>query len=197
MTIKQKLIARLSLPRERWADLAVVGIVIVALLLGLWMRNAALYGTEDFAFDNLGVSGSYPRGWVKNYGDDPVLSVRNPLSDGFDTLLELRKRSLAEGVEATFVLDALALERATAVDLYQSLQTEQVLVADAVAVKRRFTYVEVDRNPYLNRMPTVVYGVDIALRNGDAVFIVTFLADADAFEPDYRYFRAFVEGLEF
>jgi hypothetical protein len=93
------------------------------------------------------------------------------------------------------VLDALALERAGQVVAYRTLGTDQVLVGGETATRRDFTYVHVDHNPYVDRLPVVVRGTDLALRDGGRIIVVTFLASVDDFDAHYRYFRTFAESL--
>lgn len=183
--------------RDRWADWAVLALVAVALALGLWLRNAVLYRTVDFAIDDAGILGCVPAGWVQQTGTDPLLRARDPLSGRASPVLELRSRPLAAETEPNLILDALALERATAVDAYQSLATERVLVNGEVAVQRTFSYVLIDHSPYVDHLPEVVRGVDVALRDEGRVIVVTFLAANDTFDAEYRYFRTFIDGLEY
>ncbi len=181
--------------RDRWADWAVIALVAAALLLGVWLRQSALYRAEDFTLGDAGISGRIFAGWVRQTGTDPLLRARNPLSGSFNTVLELRSRALAAEADPVLALDALTLERATAVDAYKPLTTSRVMVHDEMAVQRTFTYVLVDHNPYVDRLPEVVRGVDVALRDEGRVIIVTYLAGSDTFDADYRYFRTFVEDL--
>jgi hypothetical protein len=183
--------------RDRWAEWAVIALVAVALILGLVLREALLSRAVPFAFAGAGVSGRCPAAWVRETGDDPLLRARDPAGGEFDTVLELRSRPLAAEAEPALVLDALALERAGQVTAYQTLGTDQVLVGGQTAVRRTFAYVHVDRNPYLDRLPVVVRGTDLALRDDGRVVVVTLLAGGDDFESHYRYLRAFAEDLEF
>ncbi|MBN2003320.1 MAG: hypothetical protein JXA21_08185 [Anaerolineae bacterium] len=191
------MIAKLKARRDLLADLAVFGVVVLALVLGLLLRNSTLYSTEKFAFDNLGITGRVPAGWLKEFGSDPLLRVRNPMAGEFSPMLELRTRPLAAEADVALVLDALALDRAASVDAYKALGVTQVLVKEDTATQRRFAYVEVNHNPYIDRLPVVVEGVDLALRHEGRVVVVTFVAEKDSFDLYYRYFRTFVEGLEF
>ena len=181
--------------RDRWADWAVIALVAVALILGWILREAVLFRTAPFTAAEAGISGRCPAHWVRETGDDPLLRVRDARGGEFDTVLELRSRPLAAEAELTMVLDALALERAGQVTAYQTLETAQVLVGGETATRRTFAYVYVDRNPYVERLPVVVRGTDLALRDGDRTIVLTFLADADNFDVHYRYFRAFLESL--
>ncbi|HOU13712.1 MAG TPA: hypothetical protein PKZ84_11395 [Anaerolineae bacterium] len=186
-----------TLRRDRWADWAVIVLVALALLLGVWLRQATLYRAEDFTLGDAGISGRVFTGWVRQTGTDPLLTVRNPLSGSFNTVLELRSRALADEADATLVLDALALERAVTVDAYKTLSTSRVVVHSQTATQRTFTYVLVDHNPYVDRLPEVVRGVDVALRDEGRVIVVTYLAGSETFDADYRYFRTFVENLQY
>ena len=183
--------------RQLRADWVVLAVVAVALLLGLVLREIILSRTTPFAFTQAGISGRCPADWVRETGDDPLLRARDPLSGEFNTVLELRSRPLAADVEPAIALDALALERAGHAAAYQTLSTDRVLVDGAGAIRRTFTYVHVDQNPYVDRLPVVVRGTDLALRDGDRVIVVTFLANTDHFDAHFRYFRALVQSLEF
>ncbi len=183
--------------RDRWADWTVFALVAVALILGWAMREAILFHTVPFTIAEAGVSGRCPATWMREAGDDPLLRVRDPLGGEFDTVLELRSRPLAAEAEPAMVLDALALERAGQVTAYQPLSTDRVLVGGETATRRTFTYVYVDRNPYVNRLPVVVRGTDLALRDGDRIIVVTLLAGVDDFEAYHRHFRTLVESLRF
>lgn len=184
-----------TLRRDRWADWAVIALVVLAVLLGVWLRQATLYRAEDFTLGDAGISGRVFTGWVRQTGTDPLLTVRNPLSGSFNTVLELRSRALADEADPVLALDALALERAATVDAYKTLSTSRVVVHSQTATQRTFTYVVVDHNPYVDRLPEVVRGVDVALRAKGRVIVVTYLAGSATFDADYRYFRTFIEDL--
>jgi hypothetical protein len=188
-------IIRATQRRDRWADWAVVALVAAALVAGLILREAVLSRSILYT-TAAGISVQYPADWVREIGDDPLLRAHNPRGGEFDAVLELRSRPLAAGADPAMVLDALVLERGGQVTGYKTLSTDQVSVGGETATRRTFAYVYVDRNPYVDRLPVVVQGTDLALRDDGRVIVATFLAGADDFEADYRYFRAFVESLE-
>jgi len=183
--------------RDRWADVVVIVLVVAALTLGLVVRQLTLFRTAPFSISEADISGRRPAAWVREAGDDPLLRVRNVRGGEFDAVLELRSRPLATDVEPTLALDTLALERAGQVTAYQTLGTERVLIGEETATRRTFTYVHKDSNPYLDRLPVVVRGADLALRDDGRVIIATLLASVESFDDHYRYFRAFAESLEF
>ena len=181
--------------RARWADLAVVMLVVVALAGGWILREAVLSRAVPFTVAD--VSGRYPVGWARETGEDPLLRVRDPRGGETGAALELRTRALAAEASPALALDALTLERAAQTTAYQTLSTDQVTFSGKAATSRTFTYVSVNRNPYLERLPVVMKGVDLALEGAGRVVIVTFVDSADDFDAGYRYFLAFIESLEF
>lgn len=183
--------------RDRWADLAVVLLVAAALLLGLVLRQFTLFRTAPFTLAQAGITGRRPETWVREIGDDPLIRLRNARSGEFDTVLELRSRPLAAGVEPNMALDTLALERAGRVSAYRTLETDRVVVAGETATRRTFTYVSENDNPYLDRLPVVVQGTDLVLRDDDRIIIATLLASVENVDRHARYLHAFAESLEF
>jgi hypothetical protein len=182
--------------RDRWADWAVIVVVAIALILGLVLQEATLSQTDSFS--GSGVSGRYPANWVRETGEDPLLRVHDPRGGEFNTVLEVRSRPLAAEANPILVLDALAYERSAQVVAYKTLSTDQVSISGKAVTRRSFTYVYQDRNPYVDRLPVVVQGQDLALPDEDGrVVVVTLLASADDFAANYRYFRALVESLVF
>lgn len=181
--------------RARWADLAVVVLVVLALVGGWILREAVLSRATPFTAG--GVSGRYPAGWARETGQDPLLRVRDPRGGETGAVLELRTRALAAEASPLLALNALTLERASRETAYQTVSTDQVTLGGKAATSRTFTYVSVNRNPYIQRLPAVMKGVDLALEGDGRVFIVTFIDNVDDFDASYRYFLAFVESLEF
>jgi hypothetical protein len=184
--------------RDRYADWAVVAVVAIALVLGLVLREVTLSRTTPFDLEEAGVAGRCPAAWVRETGDDPLLRASDPRGGAFDPTLEVRSRPLAADADPILVLDALTLERAGRTDAYETLDTSQVLAGSEAATSRAFAYVYVDRNPYVDRLPVVVQGQDVALRDGTGrVVIVTLLAGAEDFDANLRHLSALVESLEF
>ncbi|MBN1955381.1 MAG: hypothetical protein JW900_10070 [Anaerolineae bacterium] len=181
--------------RDRWADAAVIGLVIVALAVGLLLRNGVLSRTVAFTADT--ITGAYPVDWIRESSENHLLRVHDPRGGEFNTVLELYSRPLAAEAEVAMVLDALAMERVGQVSNYRTLETDQVALDGNTATRRLFTYVYVDPNPFVDRLPVVVQGMDLALRDGGRVIVATLLAEADEFDAQQGRFLDFVQSLEF
>nr|HID15117.1 hypothetical protein [Anaerolineae bacterium] len=192
MTVTQTLTRR-----ARWADWAVVVLVAVALILGWALRETILFRTAPFTIAETDISGRYPADWLREIGEDPLLALRNPFTSPFNARLELRVRPLAPDVDPLQALDDLSFDRASQMTAYSVLNTDRVLVGDEAVPLRTYTYVYVDNNPFADHVPVVIKGMDVALPDEGRVVIVTLLADVDGFDAHQRYFRAFVESLEF
>lgn len=183
--------------RDRWADWAVIGLVAVALAAGLVLRSVILSRTLSFNVASAGITGRYPANWVHETGEDPLLRVRDPLGGKFKTVLELRSRPLASGEDLALALDALTLERAGQVAAYKILDTDHVAVDGRAALRRTFAYAHVDRNPYVDALPVVVRGIDVALQDGDRLIIATLLAKDDVLDRQKHRLVDLLESLTY
>jgi hypothetical protein len=187
--------AKATCRRDRLAELAVVALVLIALLLGLALRQQVMFETVPFEAGT--ISGECPARWVRRTGEDPLLRVEDPLGGLFNTVIELRAVPLAEEAELELALTTLGLDRAREVSSYQSLGTETVALGGDTAVQHRFVYVHDDPDPYLHRPPVVVQGADLATRDGGRVVIATLLAAEDEFDEQWPRLVDLVESLQY
>ncbi|RMF38502.1 MAG: hypothetical protein D6759_00805 [Chloroflexi bacterium] len=182
--------------RDRYADWLVLGLVLVGLALGWLLRASVLSRTTAFRDPDTGISVHYPAGWRRSSDTDLLLRVRDPMGGAFPTTLELRVRPLAPEADLRLALEGLALERSRTAIAYKPLRTDLVKVRGQVATRRTFTFVYAGDNPYVEQLPVVVLGADVALRlDGERVVIVTLLAEADRFDTEQGRLRAFLESL--
>jgi len=63
--------------------------------------------------------------------------------------------------------------------------------------RMNFSFVDADPNPFIQRLPTVVLGTDIFIRDGDRVVVVTYMADEDTFDEGYDSFERFLNTLRY
>ncbi len=182
--------------RDRYADWLVLGLVLIGLALGWFLRASVLSRTTEFRDPNTGISVRYPAGWRRSSDTTLLLRVRDPMGGAFPTTLELRVRSLAPEADLRLALEGLALERSRTAIAYKPLRTDLVEVQGQVATRRTFTFVYTGDNPYVEQLPVVVVGADVALRlDGERVVIATLLAEADRFDGEQGRLRAFLESL--
>jgi len=183
--------------RDRWADWAVILVLLIALALGFVLRQRTLYTTSEFVIDDGAITGRAPVRWLREFDANPLLRTRNPRGGAFNTTLELRTRPLAADAEPALALQALTLERADDTSAYRTLETSEVSLGARSALQRTFTYVQTAQNPYLDHLPVVVKGVDLVVEDEGRAVIATYLSSAETFDANYRYFRDFVQTLDF
>jgi hypothetical protein len=185
-------------PRDRWADWVVVGVVIVALLLGWALKVSA--ENKTLSYSNEGVTVHYPYGWLLDDKSGYIVKVSDPNSGLFRTTYIVQTGAIDAGVSETAALISLlnnvSLSRAQTTTAYKLFQVEEVQVRGKPAVKATYVYVEEKPNPFRETVPVVVEGVDYAFAEGGKVYVFTLLAAEPDFAAAEQHFAAFLESAE-
>lgn len=185
--------------RQRWSHYFVLLYAAVSILVALNLRGTIINETIPYSDLETGIRARYPAGWLIDTGDDYVFRVRNISQVGFKTSIQIAVRPVSLNTTTRNLLDALSLSRAQTLTAYRVLAIEEGfrLPADVPATRMRYVYVEVAPEATLQRLPSVVEAFDlIAIREGQAI-IISFAADADAFEEELPQFERFVDEIEF
>jgi len=95
------------------------------------------------------------------------------------------------------VLDGLTIQRSTDLAAYRVLSVQDITVGEMTFTRMNFSFVDADPNPFIQRLPTVVLGTDIFIRDGDRVVVVTYMADEDTFDEGYDSFERFLNTLRY
>ena len=181
--------------RERLASWIVVGVFVLALLLGLAVKTAAEGRTVVHEAEGLRLR--YPAGWVKVSTDAPVLLQVEKLASPFRTALTLQRRPIPPEAEKPLsaVQQALTLERARAWTAYRVLSVDDSATVDKrPALHVVFAYVESNPNPFLQTAPVVMLGEDYLFAVGEQVQIVTVTAAEANYSRAQRDFQAFLRS---
>jgi hypothetical protein len=185
-------------PRDRWADWVVVGIVIVALLLGWALKVSA--ESRTLSYSNEGVTVRYPDGWLLDEKAGYIVKVSDPSSGLFRTTYTVQKQLVDAGVAETAALTSLlnnvSLSRAQTTTAYKLFQVDQVQVRGKAALKAAYVYVEEKPNPFRETVPVVVEGVDYAFVEDGTAYVFTLLAAEPNFAATEGRFMAFLESAE-
>jgi hypothetical protein len=187
--------------RDRWADWAVVGVVAVALLVG-WAVKAQTEGQRTAHTDSdSGLTVHYPEHWLLRQNDDLAFHAVDPGAGEFKTTYQVRVWPIDATREVTanlgMVLTNASLARAQEVTAYrlhgfspgEEINGEPTLEAS-------YVYVTDSSDPFFQRMPAVVLGLDVALAREDRVYVFSLLAADDEFGEAERAYRSFVESAE-
>lgn len=187
--------------RDRWADWSVIGVLVVALLLGWAVMTLAQGQRDTFTDEETGLTVSYPKDWLHKGGDDLVFQVVDPESGEFKTTYQVRVEPIDASAPTTptlfSVLNGVALATAQKGTAYRLLD---VVEGDGLdgrpSVEATSVHVVEGSDLFVQRMPVVVMGLNIAVAQGDQAYVFGLLAAQDEFEQAERAFRKFVESAE-
>lgn len=208
-TISPEQTPPLASRRDRWVDWAVIGVLVVALLLGAAVMALAQGQRQTATIPDVQLTVEYPQGWLLRTGEntaapDTVLQAVDPASGAFKTTFQVRVLPIlfdagaiagTEPATATLalVLNNLSLQRAQQATAYRSLEVGDAPGMDGQpAMEARYVYVHQVSDLFAQQMPVVVQGLDVVTARGDKAYVFTLLAADDAFAPAEKQFRRFV-----
>jgi hypothetical protein len=187
--------------RQRWASYLTIGMAILGLLIGVFLRSRVINATSFYQNSQNGISGRYPANWLlteADEGENVVFRVENPAAFPFKTLMQVALRISGPDEQANDVRDQLNISRASQFFAYRALDTSPITLADGSnALKMNYAYVANDPNPFVQSVPIVVQGVDIIVLRNRQVLIISYRAESSTFDQDYHYFDAFLRSLQF
>jgi hypothetical protein len=187
--------------RDRWADWAVVGVVVVALLLGWAVKAWAEGSTEQFSDAETALTLNYPTGWLAGSDEDFLFRARDPQSGLFKTTYRVAAQALdpARPLSLVDAVNMTSVSRARKLTAFRLLDIEPVgpEAESPRAIWSRYAYVEEKPDPFRETLPVVVLGLDYTGVKDDHLFTLTLLASEANFEEAEAAFKAFVRDAGF
>jgi hypothetical protein len=184
--------------RDRWVDVVVTGLFVVALALGWGVKASAEARTASFAGN--GIVAQYPAGWVQAETKQPVVfQVEDRLATPFRTTISVQRRPLPPKDDAALatVQSTMVLERGPQLAAFRVLSTrEGVTIGGRSGMEVTFAYVESNPNPFLETLPVVVVGKDFLFAVGDQAYVVTLTATEASFDHLSSTLDRFVRTLQ-
>jgi hypothetical protein len=181
---------------DRFAEISVPIITIVALLFGWLLKTTVEARTVPFAAD--GITAQVPAGWLRAISTDTErLRLTDPASVGFATTYIIEKRPVVPGTTAAQFTSQLTLARGQSLTAYRVLDQEAFSLNGRDGYKLTFAYVESNPDLTHTELPHVVRGVEYIFINGDQAVLVSYHADEAAYEPDFPRFRRFLDSVSF
>ncbi len=188
--------------RDKWSDWAVVLLVAVALVLGWATMSWASSQTETFTDEGSQLTLQYPLGWLLKPDDAMVFQAVDPGSGDFKTRYQVREWPIQETSPLTptlaVVLNNASLSRAqkaTAYRLFEILEGPEI--EGLATMEASYAYVIEGSDLFVQQMPVVVQGRDVAVAWGGRAHVFTLLAAQESFEdgvpPFDRFLRAAVK----
>jgi hypothetical protein len=181
--------------RDRWVSWFVVGLFVVALILGWVVKSAAEGRTETYSGNEIIVK--YPKGWYRADVEDPLLlQVDDTLAEPYKTTFRIQRRP-----EATLsaAQQALAFNRGRNWSAYRLLQIQNdVSFAGHDGMRVTFAYVETNPDPFRETVPVVIMGEDFYFpaKDGVHVYVFTLTAAEANYERARDDFESFVRSFK-
>jgi hypothetical protein len=180
-------------PRDRYAELLVVIVVILALIVAWGVKAGAEARAVHVAVGAF--KASYGHNWIRKKAAAPaILTISDPGSGSrFQTTIVVQKLESAGSGEQT----ARTLNQARLQDkeLFQVLDGETIQWRGRDTYRNHFAYVHVSPDLLNPTVPVVLHGVDYILRHGQVTYVITLLADENAYDDALVEFERFLESV--
>lgn len=176
---------------DRQANIAVIGVFIVLLLVGVFVWNSAVNSVT--AFDVDGFEGAYPSYFSDSTSEADVLRVADVLGSGAEFVIATRPLNKGQGVPD--VAAQLSGERSTDYPVYKVTDSAETAVSGKPALAQRFVYV--DTGGLSGAAPELLEGIDYIITEGGRSVVITLLAPSDNLADVEPLFARFVNSLSF
>lgn len=182
-------------PRDRYAELLVVIVVLAALVLAWGVKAGA--ETRAVHIKVEGLSASYGQNWIRGAVSAPdILKISNPGAGArFQTTITV------SALQATAAPDAVAQtlnqRRLQERELYQFLGSETVAWRGREAHRNQFAYVHVSHDLLNPQVPVVLHGIDHLFVHGDTLYVITLLTDESVYADALVEWERFLNSIAF
>lgn len=183
--------------RDRFSGVLVVLVTTVALAAGLLIRQRAASDVWSYVNQQAGIDASYPAGWLVDEQGNYTARIRDPRARPFKTQYMITIVPAGGQTSVRNVLDNLTLQRSNDLPAYRVLNVGEVASGGTTYTRMDFAYVESDPNPFIQRLPTVVQGLDVVILDGNRAIVVTFLSAQGEFEDNLPAFERFLATLRY
>lgn len=184
--------------RQRWSHYFVIIYAVAAVIIGINLRDAALYATVPYSNPQVGITAFYPSQWLIDSSGDYVFRVQDMSQTGFKTAIQVNIIPINQGMTTRNILETLILNRSQTDTDFRVLRQETIQLPDGTeATQMTSTFVASDEDPFLESVPTVVERVDVIAIQGGQAIIVSFLSDDLTFEENYPRFEQFLNDIDF
>lgn len=181
---------------DRFSAVLVVIVFAAAIGLGLLLRQQSMGETWPYISQEAGIEGTYPAGWLTDEEGSYVVRIRDPKARPYKTQYQITVVPAGGQTSIRNVLDNLTLQRSVSLPAYRVLSVEEGGGAEAVT-QMEFVFVQTDPNPFIERLPVVVRGLDRVVLDGNRAVIVTYMAEEASYFANLAGFERFVASLRY
>lgn len=181
---------------DRYAEIAVVVVTIVALLAGLLVKDNVTSRSVPFA--SFGIQAAAPADWIQSAPEgDVVLKVRERNTFAYQTNYAISKLLLSADSGRLEAVSLTTLQQAQTLNSFRILDQRTVTIGGREAYEVQYVFVESNPNITHADVPVIVLGVDYYFTTHDGALIVTYRAAQANFENGLARFHLFLESVQF
>lgn len=182
---------------DRFSAVLVVIVFAIALALGLLIQRQSIGETWAYINQEAGIESAYPAGWLTDEEGSYVVRIRDPKARPYKTQYQITVVPAGGQTSVRNVLDNLTLQRSVSLPAYRVLSVEERNTGTESVTQMEFVFVETDPNPFIERLPVVVRGLDRVVLDGNRAVIVTYMAEEAGFSENLLAFERFVASLRY
>lgn len=174
--------AKPRLRTDRFADWAVVGLVVVALIAGWLVKSSAENNLQSLSGD-VG-SFSYPKGWLVDKSNGlSVQDARSVSASGVPTTFSLTTEALDGDPSLNAISTGRTIKLSQDLDGFSMLGTKSDSVNGEAAVTLSYAYVIVPEAGTAGsaRLPVVVQATDTLVKHNGQLYVLHFNSDSNSF----------------
>jgi hypothetical protein len=182
---------------DRFSELIVVLLVAFSVAVGLLLRQQTSGQLWTYQSTEAGVEVEYPAGWLVDESGSYLARIRDPKARPFKTQYQITIIPAGGQTSIRNVLDGLTLQRSINLSAYRVLSVQNASLGGQTVTQMDFAFVDADPNPFIQRLPVVVLGEDIVIRDGDRAIVLSYMADENTFNSGLPGFQRFLASLRY
>ncbi|NDJ53237.1 MAG: hypothetical protein GYB68_09160 [Chloroflexi bacterium] len=182
---------------DRFASISVIVVVIGFMSVGLLLRARDSSSTWLYSNRQAGIEARYPAEWLVDEQGDYVARMRDPVARPFKTQVLIDTVPAADNTSVRNILDSLTLQRSAELSAYRVLAVRDSTLAGVLVTEMDFAFVDTDPDPFVQRVPVVVEGLDIVIIDNTRVIVLTYMADTETFEDEFDTFLDIFASLSY
>ena len=182
---------------DRFSVILVMMLMTAAIGFGLLLKQQNSARTIRYESRTAGIAAQYPAGWLLDERGNYVARMRDPRSRPFKTTFTISAVPAGGQTTTRNILDGLTIQRSADLAAYRVLSIEDFTRGSTKYTQLSFAYVDADPNPFIQRLPVVILGIDVVIPNGSRSIIVTYMADQASFEKERPVFDQFFASIRY
>jgi hypothetical protein len=175
----------------------VILIAFSAMALGLLLRQRTASETWRYSNPQAGIEAAYPAGWLTDQEGTYIVRIADPRARPYKTQYVIQIVPVAGQTSVRNILDNLTLQRSVELSAYRVFEVMEANAGGRTVTRMEFAFVQTDANPFVERLPVVVQGLDVVILDADRAIILTLMADRESYAENVELFEEFVGSLRY